>query len=676
MRSYNLPIVWIRHVHCTVFVAALLLALLPQIVAAAKIGTLEQTSGGLEPAAPTPSQPTGTAADWTGNYYATQDLSGDPVLTRQDGAIDFDWQSGSPDASVSSDSFSVSWTATSTFEAASYRFTARADDGVRIYIDDTLLLEDWNVHPATTTVSDSELTEGSHTIRVEYFEADGMASITVGWEKLEEATPDCETQPHESLSSFWDHSSLGCASAAAQTVWSAWQPFESGHMIWRQDSDDLFVYANDGNWSQFEDDWNDQALTNIRGTPPTGLQSPVRGFGYLWETNDDVYADLGWAEAAEKGFCARIQQFEKGILLIGDLVESCSEGSHNFASETLFAEDALQALTGGTWAMVCKNQTHGRLQPFWNQAALGCPQSSGKTFWSAWQPFQGGFMNWRQDDDAVFVFTDEGEWNRFSDDWNGQVYTDTRGTAPESLQTPVRGFGYLWETDDDVHGDLGWATSEEVGFCALIQQFEHGSLLTGDPVDSCFEETQNLVSETLFASATIQALDEGAWEIACEVQVHERLSHLWNHSEFGCPSSAGGTLWSSWQPFQRGHMIWRQDDDAVFVFVTAGEWDRFADDWDDQALSGTRSTPPEGLQAPVRGFGYLWEADDDVFADVGWATAEERGFCAVFQQYENGFLLLSDPVPSCLDGHDNEATEIDFALHSMRALDDGTWNLR
>ena len=305
MRSDNLPIVWIRQVHCAAVVAAvvaaLLLSLLPQVVAAAQIGTLEQTSGGLEPAAPTTSQPTGTAADWTGNYYATQDLSGDPVLTRQDGAIDFDWQAGSPDTSVSSDSFSVSWTATSTFEAASYRFTARADDGVRIYVDDTLLLEDWNVHPATTTVSDAELTEGSHTIRVEYFEAVGMASITVGWQKLEEETPDCEIQPHESLSSFWDHSSLGCASAPAQTVWSAWQPFESGHMIWRQDSDDLFVYANDGNWSQFNDNWDDQALTNNRGTPPTGLQSPVRGFGYLWETNDDVYCRPGLGRGRGKG---------------------------------------------------------------------------------------------------------------------------------------------------------------------------------------------------------------------------------------------------------------------------------------------------------------------------------------------------------------------------------------
>ena len=118
-------------------------------------------------------------------------------------------------------------------------------------------------------------------------------------------------------------------------------------------------------------------------------------------------------------------------------------------------------------------------------------------------------MNWRQDDDAVFVFTDEGKWNRYSDDWNSQVYTDTRGTVPDGMHTPVRGFGYLWETDDDVYADLGWATDEEKGFCAVIQQFEHGYLLTGDPVDSCFADTQNLVSETLFASATIQALDEG-----------------------------------------------------------------------------------------------------------------------------------------------------------------------
>ncbi len=628
------------------------------------------------PSSPTAAQTAGTAASWTGSYYNTQDLSGDAVLTRQDAAIDFDWESGSPDTTISSDSFSASWTATSTFEAGTYRFTAVADDGVRIYVDDVVVLEDWNVHPATTTVRDTELTEGSHTIKVEYFEGTGMASITVSWEKVVVETPDCEIQPHESLNSFWEHSALGCASAAAQTVWAAWQPFETGHMIWRQDSDNLFVFADDGDWAQHSDDWDDQDLSNNRGDPPTGLQSPVRGFGHLWETNDDVFGDLGWAEAAEKGFCLRTQQFEKGVLLIGDLVESCQENSHNFASETLFAENALQALTGGTWNMVCKNETHGRLQSLWDSDALGCPVAAGSTLWTAWQPFQKGYMLWRQDDDAVFTFTDEGEWTRFSDDWNSQVYTGTRGTEPEGMHTPVRGFGYLWETNDEVYTDLGWATDVEKGVCALIQNFEDGSLHTGDPVASCYDDTVNLVSETLFASDTIEALDDGTWEIACEFQVHERLSHLWDHAQFGCPSATGGTLWSSWQPFQRGHMIWRQDDDAVFVFVTAGDWDRFADDWDDQDFTSERGTPPEGLQAPVRGFGYLWEEEDDVYTDIGWATAEERGFCAVFQQYEKGFLLLSDPVPSCLDGHANEATKIDFALHSLRALDDGTWNLR
>ena len=58
------------------------------------------------------------------------------------------------------------------------------------------------------------------------------------------------------------------------------------------------------------------------------------------------------------------------------------------------------------------------------------------------------------------------------------------------------------------------------------------------------------------------------------------------------------------------------------------------------------------------------------------ATAEEKGFCAVHQEFDKGFLLLSDPVDSCLEGHHNEATELDFALHSLEALDGGDWTLK
>ena len=629
------------------------------------------------PSTPTTSQPTGTAAAWTGKYYSGQELSGDPLLTRQDQAINFNWASGSPGVSIPNDSFSASWTATVDFEAGAYRFSALADDGVRIYVGGTLLLEDWNIHPASTTVSDIELTEGSHTIRVEYFEAGGMASISVWWEKKQQADPpDCETQPHDSLSRSWSHAALGCPTAAGRTVWGAWQPFERGHMIWRQDDDALFVYANDGNWARFDDDWEDQPLSNNRGAPPTGLQSPVRGFGYLWETDDEVFAELGWATAAEKGFCILIQQFEKGVLLIGDPVESCFGDAHNFVVDTPFANTALQALDSGAWELVCQIQTHGRLRPFWRQSELGCPLATGQVLWSAWQPFQSGHMIWRQDDDAVFVFTSEGEWTRFSDDWDEQTLTGTRGAPPTGLHSPVRGFGYLWETNDGVFADLGWATDQEKGFCALVQKFEKGALLIGDLVDSCFTDTVNLAAQTPFALNALRALNNATWEIACRLPTHEKLHSLWDQTELGCPLAAGGILWAAWQPFQTGHMIWRQDSNAIFVFVAQQGWNRFANDWNDQALTGVRGAPPQGLQTPVRGFGYLWETDDDVFADVGWATAEERGFCAVFQPYEQGFLLLSDPVPSCYKEIHNEATEIDFALHSLRALDTGSWTLR
>ncbi|MCY3710178.1 MAG: PA14 domain-containing protein [Caldilineaceae bacterium] len=628
------------------------------------------------PVVPAPTARTGTAANWTGKYYNNQDLSGDPVLTRQDASIDFNWQSGSPDTSIASDSFSVSWTANVTFETAAYRFTAVADDGVRVYVDDTLVLEDWNVHPATTTVRDTEITAGSHTVKVEYFEASGAASISVSWEKQVEETPTCNVQPHDSLSSFWTHSSLGCASAAAATVWAAWQPFESGHMIWRQNDDAVYVYADGGNWARHSDDWNDQALSNNRGAAPAGLQSPVRGFGYLWETNDDVYNDLGWAAADEKGFCARIQQFAKGTLLIADTAATCRENSHNFASETFVAKNVLQALTGGEWTLVCEKQTHEKLEPYWNQDDVGCPLSTGATLWTAWQPFEKGYMLWRQDDDAVFVFTDENEWARYSDDWDSQAYEPARGAEPADRHTPVRGFGYLWATNDDVFADLGWATDVEKGACTLIQAFDGGTLLTGDPVDSCFDGADNLVSDTLLGSSTIEALESGSWEIACVNPVHAGLDHLWDHTEFGCPQAAGGILWSSWQPFQTGHMIWRENDDAVFVFANGQDAERFADDWNDQTYSTNRGTPPEGLQAPERGFGYLWENDDDVYGDLGWAAADERGFCALFQQYEKGYLIVSSSVPSCKDGQNNEATEIDFALHSLSVLNDGTWTLR
>ena len=556
--------------------------------------------------------------------------------------------------------------------------SARSDDGVRIYVDDTAILEDWNVHPATTTVSDTTLTAGSHTVRVEYFEADGDASVTVWWELQEEEAPDCDIQPHDDLKPHWSHSAVGCATAAAETIWSAWQRFEKGHMIWHMGDGSLYVYVEDGSWSTHTDSWDEQELTG-RGTPPSGLHAPVRGFGYLWETNDDVYADLGWAKNEEKGFCVLVQEFDSGKNA------RCKHGRCLPRRPAQFCQRnpvLPECTAGGDCRHVATNlqdqprqRNRQLLGPArtWMRHRCGLPSGGSPCKPSSRDTCYG---NPARIPSTSLSTTERGPSSQM---------TGTNRTSPTSAarrQTasspPVRGFGYLWETDDDVYDDLGWATDEERGMCASVQVFENGTILAEEPGGDCSHVGDDLESEKTLIDDNALLMGSGAaWSILCPYATHDKLDHLWSFAEHGCPTAEGGIIWAAWQPFQTGHMIWKQHDDALFVFfVNDGDWTRYDDDWDSQELTGDRGDAPEGMQTPVRGFGYLWENDDDVYGDLGWATAGERGFCAVHQEYDKGFLLLSDPVDSCLEGHHNEATELDFALHSLEALDGGDWTLK
>ncbi len=121
------------------------------------------------PAPPTLT-PTPNITDWRGEYFDNANLLGTPVLVRNDKDINFNWGSGSPDPSVPADYFSVRWTRTLNFEGRVYRFSAQVDDGVRVYVDTNLIIDEW--HPATPLVytRDVNLAAGPHVIRVEYYE--------------------------------------------------------------------------------------------------------------------------------------------------------------------------------------------------------------------------------------------------------------------------------------------------------------------------------------------------------------------------------------------------------------------------------------------------------------------------------------------------------------------------
>ena len=123
-----------------------------------------------------------TLTAWAAQYYNNPYLQGYPVASRYENAINYDWGiGGSPDPSVPFNYFSARWTATLPFSAATYRFTITASNGVRLYIDDNMVVNQWQVGPTTAYVLDVPLGAGIHTLRLEYFEWTGDATVKLDY---------------------------------------------------------------------------------------------------------------------------------------------------------------------------------------------------------------------------------------------------------------------------------------------------------------------------------------------------------------------------------------------------------------------------------------------------------------------------------------------------------------
>lgn len=125
-------------------------------------------------ATPIPTTPA-VFPDWRGEYFNNAVLSGEPAVVRNDTGLNFDWSSGSPDARLNFDNFSARWTRNQNFEGGLYRFTLYIDDGVRLFVDGTRVLEDWRDAGNRTVSVDVSLNAGVHGLRVEYYERSGLA---------------------------------------------------------------------------------------------------------------------------------------------------------------------------------------------------------------------------------------------------------------------------------------------------------------------------------------------------------------------------------------------------------------------------------------------------------------------------------------------------------------------
>jgi len=111
-------------------------------------------------------------------------IVGTPTKTRIDPNVDFDWGEQAPFPDVSPDDFAVRWSGSIVAPTSEgYKFCVSTDDGVRLWLDGNLVVDDWNVHATVETCSGvlNWTAQSSHDLRMEYFESGVYANAQLSW---------------------------------------------------------------------------------------------------------------------------------------------------------------------------------------------------------------------------------------------------------------------------------------------------------------------------------------------------------------------------------------------------------------------------------------------------------------------------------------------------------------
>ncbi len=133
-----------------------------------------------------------------GEYFRGRDFAGSPVMTRIDSRIAFRWDRGAPTddlaargelsnaQALAGDDFSVRWTGQLLPPTSGkYELVVGANDGVRLYIDDRLIVDGWEVNERVKSHSVSVDFEAgrAYRIKLEYFEDIRDAEVRLGWRR-------------------------------------------------------------------------------------------------------------------------------------------------------------------------------------------------------------------------------------------------------------------------------------------------------------------------------------------------------------------------------------------------------------------------------------------------------------------------------------------------------------
>lgn len=103
------------------------------------------------------------------------------------------------------------------------------------------------------------------------------------------------------------HRAICSLPAQQASVQAAYQPYQNGFMLWRQDTGDVWVFSGSSVLKYAEAAYGPLPDNPVTDAPPQGMVRPISGFGRVWGNFENVRSLVGWATAPEQGYTMTVQ---------------------------------------------------------------------------------------------------------------------------------------------------------------------------------------------------------------------------------------------------------------------------------------------------------------------------------------------------------------------------------
>ncbi|MEP7292207.1 MAG: LysM peptidoglycan-binding domain-containing protein [Chloroflexota bacterium] len=229
------------------------------------------------------------------------------------------------------------------------------------------------------------------------------------------------------------------AASSSVNIPVTFQQFENGFMIWRTDSNDIWVYfgQSSGRARQFLSGTYAALPDNPISTPtPSGRLRPILGFGRVWGNFASVRNALGWATAPEISYSMSYNPASSGLFYI-----TLPDGHAAVTTASLLWSIFTGPVAGG---------------------------ASTVTVSAAYQVFENGFLLWRADTGRIEEFHANDVAGYNLDQYALLPDNPVNAQPPLGRVKPVFGFGRVWGNFPTTRSALGWGVSNEQGFQATF----------------------------------------------------------------------------------------------------------------------------------------------------------------------------------------------------------------